>query len=117
MPAGCVSRARAFGTINAPSQTGASMATHKDEVLAERELHRLGYDESIFAFDHVPEKKLLGADTVDPLVGVLVTNTENQEQRSYRTEAGTPWTTRFIEDVRAGVFGPPPKGLTGVHAK
>lgn len=93
------------------------MANHKDEALAERELHRLGYDETVFAFDHVPEKKLLGADTVAPLEGVLVTNTENQEQRSYRTEAGTPWTTRFIEDVRAGVFGPPPKGLTGIHAK
>jgi hypothetical protein len=91
------------------------MATHKDEIEAERELHRLGYDESIFAFDHVPEKKL-GADLAPPLEGVIVTNTENQEQRSYRVEAGTRWTTRFIEDVRAGVFGPPPKGLTGTQS-
>jgi hypothetical protein len=91
------------------------MPTHQDEIEAERELQRLGYDETIFSFDHVPEKKL-GSDHVPPLEGVIVTNTENREQRSYRAEPGTPWTTRFIEDVRAGVFGPPPKGLTGNQA-
>ena len=92
------------------------MPTHRDDVEAERELHRLGYDETIFSFTHVPDKKLLGDDSMAPLEGVIVTNTENQEQRSYRVELGTPWTTRFIEDVRAGVFGPPPKGLPGSHA-
>jgi hypothetical protein len=96
-------------------QPGAAMPTHQDEIEAERELHRLGYDETIFSFDHVPDKKL-GADSAPPLEGVIVTNTENQEQRTYRVDSGTPWTTRFIEDVRAGVFGPPPKGLTGSHA-
>jgi len=92
------------------------MPTHQDEIEAERQLQRLGYDETIFAFDHVPEKKL-GADSAPPLEGVIVTNTENQAQRSYPVERGTPWMTRFIEDVRAGVFGPPPKGLTEDHAK
>jgi hypothetical protein len=91
------------------------MPTHRDEIQAEQELQRLGYDETIFSFDHVPEKKL-GADHQPPLEGVIVTNTENQEQRTYRVDVGTPWTARFIEDVRAGVFGPPPKGLTGSHA-
>ena len=91
------------------------MPNHQDELEAERELQRLGYDESIFSFDHVPDRKL-GADADPALEGVIVTNTENREQRSYRVDQGAPWIPRFVEDVRAGVFGPPPKGLDSEHA-
>lgn len=93
------------------------MPTHKDDIDAERELHRPGYDESIFSFNHVPEKKLLGADMALPLEGVIVTNSETRDQRSYRLELGKPWTTRFIEDVRAGAFGPPPKGFADTRSR
>jgi hypothetical protein len=77
---------------------------------AEQELHRLGYDETIFSFDHVPDKKLL-SDVEPEVTGVIVTNTENQRQKAYRISEGDRWSLRFLADVQAGEYGPPPKGL------
>lgn len=86
------------------------MPTHADETEAEQELKRLGYDETIFSFDHVPEHKL-GASNSPESTHVIVTNTESRDQKLYSTGGGAPWITSFIRDVEAGAFGPPPKGL------
>lgn len=87
------------------------MSQKKGEVdIAEEELSRLGYDETIFSFDHVPDKKLF-SDVEPPLTGVIITNTESRAQKAYEVTDGETWAERFLNDVRAGVFGPPPKGL------
>lgn len=79
--------------------------------VAEAALQQLGYDNTIFSFDHVPDKKL-GSDVEPEVTGVIVTNTENLEQKIYYIAESPQWSTMFIHDVRAGIFGPPPKGLT-----
>ncbi|MEO6079836.1 MAG: hypothetical protein ABIQ86_08675 [Steroidobacteraceae bacterium] len=88
------------------------MSQKRGEVdCAEKGLSRMGYDETIFSFDHVPDKKL-GSDIEPPVTGVIVTNTETQQQKIYYLEQEPQWSAPFLEDVRTGVFGPPPKGLS-----
>lgn len=77
---------------------------------AEKELSRLGYRVEVFAFDFVPEN-YVGVDAPHAVADILVTNTETRTQKRYHREPGQPWHTRFIEELRAGEFGPPPAGL------
>ncbi len=42
---------------------------------------------------------------------MIVTNTESRDQKVYSIAGDDVWTARFIRDVKAGAFGPPPKGL------
>lgn len=83
---------------------------HGEVDLAEQQLNRLGYVAKIFSFDHVPDRKL-GSDIEPPVEAVIITNTENQKQKIYRVEDTGTWSQRFLDDVRAGWFGKPPKGL------
>ena len=87
------------------------MIQKEEEVAhAEEQLLELGYKAAIFSFDYVPEKKL-GSDVEPEVEEVIVRNTENNVQKVYSVKGGTSWSTRFIEDVRAGFFGSAPKGL------
>jgi hypothetical protein len=82
----------------------------KEVAHAEEQLLELGYKAAIFSFDHVPEKKL-GADVEPEVEEVIAWNTENNIQKVYPVKGESPWSARFIEDVRAGFFGSAPKGL------
>jgi hypothetical protein len=82
----------------------------KEVAHAEEQLLELGYKAAIFSFDHVPEKKL-GSDVEPEVEEVIAWNTENNIQKVYPVKGESPWSTRFLEDVRAGFFGSAPKGL------
>ncbi|MEO6186882.1 MAG: hypothetical protein ABIP38_04080 [Steroidobacteraceae bacterium] len=86
--------------------------TQKNEQVehAEQELLQLGYKAAIFSFDHVPDKKL-GSDVEPPVSDVIVKNTENNVQKVYPVAGATPWSQRFLDDVRNGEYGSAPKGL------
>jgi hypothetical protein len=87
------------------------MSQKRGEVeYAEEELLRLGYKAAIFSFDHVPDRKL-GSDIEPTVTDVIVQNTESGAQKVYPVEGPTSWSTRFLNDIRAGVFGSAPKGL------
>jgi hypothetical protein len=73
-----------------------------------RRLRALGYDEAVFAFDYDPHD---GPDAAHLGAEVLVANTENARQKRYKAGDGTSWRSQFIDDLGAGRFGPPPKGV------
>ncbi len=77
---------------------------------AQQQLQALGYDPAVFTFDFGVPDRISGKD-------VIVGNTENQKQKTYHSADGASWTSRFLDDVRGGQFGPVPKGVpadTGV---
>jgi hypothetical protein len=78
--------------------------------VAEEALRQLGYKVAVFSFDYVPEN-YTGADVPHLIAAVLVTNTESQKQKAYHHGPGEAWHNAFIDDVRAGEFGAPPKGI------
>ena len=78
--------------------------------VAERELRRLGYKVAVFSFDYVPES-YSGIIAPHAIADVLVTNTESQKQKTYHCGHGEPWHSAFIDDLLAGEFGAPPKGI------
>jgi hypothetical protein len=84
----------------------------EDEYLddAEKELERLGFKVAVFSFDYVPQN-FTGVEAPHPVADVLVTNTESRKQKTYHRGPGVAWHTAFIQDVRAGEFGVPPKGI------
>lgn len=71
---------------------------------AQQQLQALGYDAAVFTFDFGVPDKISGKD-------VIIGNTENQRQKTYHGADGTSWTSRFLDDVRGGQFGPAPKGV------
>lgn len=71
-------------------------------------LEALGYDAAVFAFEYDPHD---GAGTAHIGPEILVANTENAKQMRYKADDDIAWRSQFIEDLRAGVFGPPPKGV------
>lgn len=73
-------------------------------------LRALGYDEAVFAFDYAPQNGARNAADTRVPADVLVANTENHKQKLYPAGNG-PWPAGFGADLRAGVFGPPPKGV------
>lgn len=73
-------------------------------------LQGMGYYAAVFDFNFLtrdgrePEQ--------DPArVHVIVTNTETNASRTYNAADGHSWTDHFINDIRAGVYGPPPRGV------
>jgi hypothetical protein len=76
-----------------------------------RELNQLGYDGAVFEFDSTAPRNM-SAERALGHVHVLVTNTENGTQKMYEATEGSAWREDFCRDVRAGWFGPPPKGVT-----
>lgn len=71
-------------------------------------LEALGYDPAVFAFERDPH-----AGPSHSHIGpeILVANTENAKQVRYKAGDDLAWRSQFIEDVRCGLFGPPPKGV------
>jgi hypothetical protein len=75
------------------------------------ELKRLGYDAAVFAFESTLPNGKVGRASPDHDADVLVTNTENRVQKHYRSSSGVVWSDSFCRDLRAGEFGPAPKGV------
>jgi hypothetical protein len=82
---------------------------HLDFVYAE--LKRLGYDAAVFAFESTLPNDKVGQASPDHDADVLVTNTENRVQKHYRSSSTLVWSDRFCEDLRAGRYGPAPRGV------
>lgn len=83
--------------------------THLDFVYAE--LERLGYDAAVFAFESALPNNKVGKASPDHDADVLVTNTENRVQKHYRSASDSVWSDSFCRDLRAGRYGPAPKGV------
>ncbi len=86
------------------------MATHQPglEALYD-ELRELGYDAAVFDFNFITKE---GEEIhAAPHRGrVIITCTENNMHKTYVAVDGA-WRAQFCQDVRDGMFGPPPKGV------
>ncbi len=91
-----------------PSPKAPELA-HLDFVYSE--LERLGYDAAVFAFESTLPNNKVGQASPDHDADVLVTNTENRVQKHYRSSPSSVWSDSFCLDLRAGRFGPAPKGV------
>lgn len=94
------------------------MATNHPELEScYAQLRAMGYDAAVFDFNfltddgkhihHAPHR-----------ARVIITCTENNMHKTYEAVDGE-WKREFCDDVRAGMFGPPPKGVPfdEAHAK
>jgi hypothetical protein len=104
--------------LNPGNQEGSAMATKQPGMdAAYAELRKLGYDVAVFDF-HFLTHDGLKLDAAPHLARVIITCTENNMHKVYEAVDGG-WHALFCADVRAGMFGPPPKGVPfdEVHAK
>jgi len=86
------------------------MATYEPGIEAVYDaLGRLGYDVTVFDFNFVTQDGRENA-AAPHQARVLITCTENSMHKIYNAVDGA-WHTQFCEDIRTGLFGPPPKGV------
>jgi len=78
---------------------------------AYRRLRQIGFSQAVFEFIYITQEGQK-VEVAPDRARVLVRNTENLTQRIYNAAEGPPWTESFVEDVKAGVYGQPPKGAT-----
>src|SRR5262245_6521280 len=73
------------------------------------QLREMGYDVAVFDFNFLTED---GKDVEQAphRARVIITCTENNMHKAYEAVDGA-WKHEFCDDVRAGLFGPPPKGV------
>ena len=68
------------------------------------ELRKLGYDSGTFDFEFIPG---LAAQVATSGAAVVVT-CNDQVQKLYDAGGDSSWPQEFCDDLRAGLFGPPP---------
>lgn len=82
-----------------------------------RKLRELGYDVAVFDFNFLTDD---GKDIhhAPHRARVIITCTENNMHKTYEAVDGG-WKQQFCDDVEAGLYGPPPKGVPfdEAHAK
>jgi len=78
---------------------------------AYQRLRQLGFNEAVFEFIYITQEGQK-VEVAPHRARVLVRNTENLEHRIYDAAGEEPWAARFSQDVKAGVYGQPPRGAT-----